>query len=126
MGPLAVGRRPRRTAATVLAGLLALGAAGCQGSKEPEVTDADRSFPLPAETDLVVRLAPGASRPEVRRMTTDLVVSDGVVATEAHYDAGEVRVVVSRDMSTENRERLRSRILEYPETVDVELEPPED
>ena len=121
MGPVAV--RVRRLAASALIGLVA---AACQGSTEPEVVDADRSFPLPAETDLVVRLAPGASRPEVRRMTTDLVLSDGVEATEAHYDTDEVRVVVSRDMSTENRERLRSRILEYPEAVDVELEPPEE
>ena len=90
------------------------------------MTGVDRNFPLPAATDLVVRLAPGAPRPDVRRMATELVLADGVEATEAHYDAGEVRAVVSRDMSTENRRRLRSRLLESPEVVAVDLELLED
>lgn len=125
MGPVAA--RPRhRPGLMALAVLLAAGAVACQGSKEPEVTDADRHFPLPAETDLVIRLAPGAPRPDVRQMTIDLVTFDGVEATEAHYDAGEVRVEVSRDMSKENRRRLRSRLLESPDVVAVDMEDPED
>lgn len=125
MGPVA--RRPRHGAGVVaLAVLLAAGAVACQGSKGPEMTDVDRRFPLPAETDLVARLAPGAPRPDVRRITIDLVSLDGVVATEAHYDSDEIRVVVSRDMSTENRRRLRARLLESPEVVAVDLEPRED
>ncbi|MGH8992467.1 MAG: hypothetical protein ACRDYV_02525 [Acidimicrobiia bacterium] len=107
-------------------GLLAALLVACQGKKGPEITDSDRVFPLPVETDLVVRLVPGAARPEVRRITVDLVLQDGVEATEAHYDSGEVRVVVSRDMSSENRSRLRSRLLESPEVTAVEVEPPED
>lgn len=125
MGPLA-RRGRRRCAALVLAALVAAGGAGCRGSSEPEIADSDRSFPLPVETDFVVELVDGASRPEVRRLTTELIVSDGVEATEAHYDAGEIRVVVSRDMSTENRGRLRDRLLQSPEVADVHAEEPED
>jgi hypothetical protein len=90
------------------------------------MTDVDRRFPLPAETDFVVRLSPAAPRPDVRRITTDLVLVDGVAATEAHYDALEIRVVVSRDMSAENRRRLRSRLLDSPEVVAVDQKPTED
>ncbi len=115
-----------RPAVPLLIGFLAAGGAGCQGTKGPEVTDADRRFPLPAETDLVIRLGPGTPRPDVRALTVDLVLRDGVLATEAHYDAGEVRVVVSRDMSMENRRRFRSELLESPAVTGVELEPPED
>ncbi len=119
--------RPRhRPVVVALAVLVAVGTVACQGSKEPEMTDADRHFPLPAETDLVIKLAPGAPRSDVRTMTIDLVSRDGVLATEAHYDSGEVRVVVSRDMSTENRRRLRSRLLESPEVVAVDVKDPED
>ena len=126
MGPL--GRRSFRrwSAALLVAGLLTAGGVACRGSGGPEITDSDRTFPLPAETDFVVRLVEGASRVEVRKLTTDLIVSDGVEATEAHYDAGEIRVVVSRDMSTENRQRLRARLLESPEVADVDVEVPED
>jgi hypothetical protein len=102
------------------------GAAGCQSSKGPEITDADRTFPLPAETDLVIRISPGTPRPDVRRLTIDLARRDGVEATEAHYDAGEVRVVVSRDMSVENRRRFRSELLESPAVVAVDLELPKE
>lgn len=120
--------RPRRRWPGVVAvlGILASGGVACQGRGGPEVTDADRRFPLPAETDLVVRLAPGAPRPEVRRITTDLVLTDGVEATEAHYDTDQIRVVVSRDMSEENRRRLQSRVLRSPEVVAVDLHLPED
>lgn len=110
----------------LVVGVLASGGAACQGRGGPEMTDVDRRFPLPAETDFVVRLADGAPRPDVRRITTDLVLLDGVEATEAHYDTLEIRVVVSRDMSTENRRRLRSRLLDAPEVVGVDLKPPED
>lgn len=90
------------------------------------MTGADRRFPLPATTDFVARLAPDAQRMEVRRITTELVLEDGVEATEAHYDAGEIRVIVSRDMSAENRRRLRSRLLNSPAVETVDLNPPED
>jgi hypothetical protein len=109
-----------------LIGVLMAGAAGCQGAKGPEVTDANRRFPLPAETDFVIRIGPGTPRPDVRRLTIDLALRDGVLAAEAHYDAGEVRVVVSRDMSIENRRRFRTELLESPAVTGVELEPPRD
>jgi hypothetical protein len=120
-----VGSR-RRPAVLLLIGLVAAGGAACQGSKGPEITDADRRFPLPAETDLVIRLGPGTPRPDVRALTIDLVGRDGVLAAEAHYDAGEVRVVVSRDMSIENRRRFRTELLESPAVTGVKLEPPRD
>lgn len=126
MGPVAVRPRPGRLRLAILAGLLAATAGACQGTKGPEVTDSNRTFPLPAETDLVIRLAPGSPRPDVRRMTTELVLEDGVEATEAHYDTGEIRVVVSRDMSPEHRRRLRSELLESPVVAGVEVRPPED
>jgi hypothetical protein len=110
----------------VVLSVLVSGGMACQGGGGPEITDVDRKFPLPAETDFVVRLAPGAPRPDVRRITTDLVLVDGVEATEAHYDAGQIRVVVSRDMSAENRRRLRSRLLDSPAVVAVDLHPPKD
>ena len=104
----------------------ALSAAACQSADGPEITEADRRFPLPAETDFVIRLGPGTPRPDVRRLTIDLAGRDGVLATEAHYDAGELRMVVSRDMSIENRRRLRSELLESPAVVSVTMEPPDD
>jgi hypothetical protein len=110
----------------ILLSVLAAGGVACQGRGGPEVVDVDRKFPLPAETDLVVRVAPGAPRPDVRRITTDLVLVDGVEATEAHYDTGQIRVVVSRDMSAENRRRLRSTLLDLPQVVAVDLRPPKD
>ena len=110
----------------VVLSVLALGAGACQGRGGPEMTDVARRFPLPAEPDFVVRLAPEAPRLDVRRIATGLVLEDGVVATEAHYDIGEIRVVVSRDMSAENRRRLRLRLLDVPEVVAVDLHPPED
>lgn len=109
-----------------LIGLLAAGAVACQGNKGPEKTDADRSFPLPIETDFVIHLGPGTPRPDVRRLTIELAQRDGVLATEANYDAGEVRMVVSRDMSVENRRRFRSELLESPAVVAVDVEPPKD
>ena len=128
MGPLAAGGRPRPRWPGLILVLCVLGSGGvaCQGRGGPEMTDVDRRFPLPVETDFVIRLAPVAPRPDVRRITTDLVLTDGVEATEAHYDAGEIRVVVSRDMSAANRRRLRSRLLDFPEVAAVELHPPED
>jgi hypothetical protein len=118
--------RVQQAAALVLAGLLAVAGIACQGSKGPEMIDAGRSFPLPAETDFVVRIGPGTPRPDVRQLTIDLARRDGVLASEAHYDAGEIRVVVSRDMSVDNRRRFRSDLLELPAVVGVEVEPPED
>jgi hypothetical protein len=109
-----------------LIGVLAAGAVACQSDKGPEITDADRSFPLPTETDFVIRLGPGTPRPDVRRLTIELAQRDGVLATEANYDGGEVRMVVSRDMSVENRRRFRSELLESPVVVGVEVEPPKD
>ncbi|MGH9042570.1 MAG: hypothetical protein ACRDZ3_20340 [Acidimicrobiia bacterium] len=126
MGPVAVRTRNHRLGLAILAGLLAVAAGACQGAKGPEVTDANRTFPLPAETDLMIRLVPDAPRPEVRRVTTELVLEDGVEATEAHYDNREIRVVVSRDMSPEHRRRLRSKLLESPVVAAVEVRPPED
>ena len=126
MGPLAVGGPRRWTRVVVALSVLAAGAGACQGRGGTEMTDVSRRFPLPAEPDFVVRLAPAAARPDVRRMTTDLVLLDGVLATEAHYDDGQIRVVVSRDMSAENRRRLRLRLLDSPGVVAVDLHPPED
>jgi hypothetical protein len=126
MGPLAVGFLRRCPNLMMVVSVVLAGGVGCQGRGGPEMTDVDRRFPLPAETDLVVRLAPEAPRPEVRRITADLILLDGVAATEAHYDALEIRVVVSRDMSAENRLRLRSRLLDMPEVVAVTLRPPEE
>ncbi len=118
------GSLPRRAVVPLVGVLMA--AAGCQGRPGPEVTDADRRFPLPAETDFVIRMGPGTPRPDVRRLTIELAGRDGVEATEAHYDAGEVRMVVSRDMSVENRRRLRSELLESPAVRSVVLELPRD
>ncbi len=125
MGPVAVRSRRWAGLAVVLS-VLASGGLACQGSGGPEMADVDRRFPLPAKTDFVVRLAAGAPRPEVRQITTDLILVDGVEVTEAHYDTLEIRVGVSRDMSEENRRRLRSRLLESPAVVGVDLKPPED
>lgn len=116
----------RRSVLTGLIGVLAAGAVACQGDTGPEITDADRSFPLPTETDFVIQLGPGTPRPDVRRLTIELAQRDGVLATEANYDSGEVRMVVSRDMSAENRRRFRSELLESPAVVDVDMEPPKD
>jgi hypothetical protein len=121
-----VRRRRRWPGLLLVLGVVASGGVACQGRGGPEMTDVDRKFPLPAKTDFVIRLAPGAPRPDVRRITTDLALVDGVEATEAHYDAGEIRVVVSRDMSAENRRQLRSRLLDFPEVAEVDLHPPED
>lgn len=121
-----MGGRRQWTGLVVVLSVLAPGAGACQGRGGPEMTDVARRFPLPAEPDFVVRLVPGAPRPDVRRITTDLVLVDGVTATEAHYDTGEIRVVVSRDMSAENRRRLRLRLLDSPGVVAVDLHPPED
>lgn len=126
MGPVAVRPRRRWTGLVVVLSVVTSGGVACQGRGGPETADVDRRFPLPAKTDFVVRLAAAAPRPEVRRINTDLILVDGVEATEVHYDTLEIRVVVSRDMSGENRRRLRSSLLDKPEVVAVDVKPPED
>jgi hypothetical protein len=124
MGPLVQKHRSLLGLLVVL-GAVASGAAACEGSGGPEEVTVEKRFPLPADADLVTRLRPDAARDEVRRLTTDLAQRGGVEAVEAHYDTGEIRALLSRDMAPEYRRRLRARLLASPAVEDVELRSPE-
>lgn len=118
-------KRPPPLGALVLLAAIASGTVACEGRGGPEEVTVEERFPLPSDADLVSRLRPDAARDEVRRLATELAQMGGVEAVEAHYDAGEIRALLSRDMSLEYRRRLRARLLASLAVEAVELRSPE-